>query len=480
MGPVVWQRKLGLGRLSGQGAFNGASKSEFVDANLAISVRFTGYSSHLSQAAPGEWPSSLSYSLEERIQRSIDKRTAEDAIDEQRLDDEQHRSLLRQEIRKRYSVRDADIYRFFHTGQSTDADVNFRLSVFWLNHFTVANVAPNSELIGDYWGDTICGGLNGSFKDLLYRAISHPAMLTYLDNIYSAGENSERGRECRSRNCTAGLNDNLARELLELHTVTPSFVYSEQDIKVVANILSGWGFIFDKPAPVPNPDYRRAFVEHNAEPGAKEVFSTSFSEGPSGLRELTDFLAKQDSTIRCLSRKLLQHFASETPRQEDIDAVARVWRATEGDLLSIHREALVRSLDYVGQRLLWPSQWAMSVLRLSRSTLFKGFSDMDVDFMEAIERDPVRLQRELGDSFWARRQPNGFSYATADWMSSEHMDRRLRFASLVQRGGSPELSTSEIIELHQFSDFTKELVGHGSSEPEKFMLLTCSPEFLEV
>jgi uncharacterized protein (DUF1800 family) len=455
MGPVVWQRKLGLGRLSGQSAFSDASKSEFVDANLAIPVRFTGYSSHSSQAALGEWPSSLTYSLEERIQRTIDKRTAEDAIDAQRLDDEQERSLLHQEIRKQYSVRDIDIYRFFHTGQSTNADVNFRLSVFWLNHFTVADVGPNGELIGDYWGDMIIGGLNGSFKDLLYRAISHPAMLTYLDNIYNVGENSERGRECRSRNCTAGLNDNLARELLELHTVTPGFGYSEQDIKVVANILSGWGFIFDKPAPITDPDYRRAFVEYNAEPGSKEVFNTSFSEGPSGLRELTDFLADQEATILFLSRKLLQHFAAQTPRQEDIEAVARVWRETEGDLQSIHRETLIRSLDYVGQRLLWPSQWAMSVLRLSRSTLFKGFSDMDIDFMEAIERDPVRLQRELGDSFWTRRQPNGFSYATADWMSSEHMDRRLRFASLVQRGGRPELSTSEIIELHQFSDFTK-------------------------
>ena len=480
MGPVYWQRKLGLGRLSDQDAFYDASKSEFVDANLALPVRFTGYSSHLSTAASVEWPDALSYGLEDRIQRTIDKRAAEDAIDEQRLDDEQERSLLRQEIRKRYSVMDIDIYRFFHTGQSTNADVNFRLSVFWLNHFTVADVGPNRELIGDYWGDMICGGLNGSFKDLLYRAISHPAMLTYLDNIYSVGENSERGRECRGRNCTAGLNDNLARELLELHTVTPNFGYSEQDIKVVANILSGWGFIFDKPAPIENPDYRRAFVDYNAEPGAKEVFNTSFSAGPSGLRELTDFLAEQDATIIFLSRKLLQHFATEIPRQEDVDAVARVWRETEGDLQSIHREALIRSLDYEGQRLLWPSQWAMSVLRLSHSTLFKGFNDIEIDFMEAIERDPVRLQRELGDSFWARRQPNGFSYATADWMSSEHMDRRLRFASLVQRGGRPEITTSDIIELNQFSDSTRDLVAHGSSEFEKFALLTCSPEFLEV
>ncbi|MFY9238880.1 MAG: DUF1800 family protein [Roseovarius sp.] len=460
--------------------FNGISKLEFVDANLARPVKFTGYSSHLSQTTAIEWPHALSYTLEERIERTIGQRAEEDALDEQRLDDAQERSLLRKEIRKKYSVHDVDIFRFFHTGQGTDADVNFRLSVFWLNHFTVADVGPNRELIGDFWGDTICGGLNGSFKNLLYRAISHPAMLTYLDNIYSVGENSERGRECRSRNCTAGLNDNLARELLELHTVTPGFGYSEQDIKVVANILSGWGFIFDKPAPITNPDYRRAFVELHAEPGSKEVFNTSFSEGPIGLRELTDFLAEQDATIIFLSRKLLQHFAAETPREEDIGAVARVWRETEGDLQSIHREALIRSLDYVGQRLLWPSQWALSVLRLSRSTLFKGFSDIDIDFMEAIERDPIRLQHELGDSFWARRQPNGYSYATADWMSSEHMDRRLRFASLLQRGGRPELTTSEIIELHQFSDFTRELVDRGSSELEKFMLLTCSPEFLEV
>lgn len=480
MNSVKWHRKLGLGAVDAGASENDISIQEFVDNELGRSAEYLGYASHRSNPAElVSWPDDLSYSLTERIERSVRQRTEMDALDAEQLESDQERSLRIQEINKRYSVVHTDIYRFFHTAQHTMGDINFRLSIFWLNHFTVGDVGPNVETIGDYWSSTMYDGLQGSFRDLLFKAISHPTMLTYLDNIYSVGENSEKGRNCRN-NCTAGLNDNLARELLELHTVTPNYGYSEADIRVVANILSGWGFIFDKQPPIDEPDYLRAFVEYHAEPGIKTVFGQSFSEGPEGLRELTDFLASQDATIKFLSKKLLQHFAGEQPLEADISAVERVWKLTDGDLRSVHREVLIKSYNYPGQRLLWPSQWAISVLRMSNAQLFKGFREIDIDFMEAVERDPRRLQNELGDSFWSGRQPNGYSYRTADWVSSEHMDRRIRFASLVFAGGNPKLKTDDIIELHQFSEQTKQLVNQATTERDKFILLTCSPEFLEV
>ena len=95
-------------------------------------------------------------------------------------------------------------------------------------------------MVVDYWKNAIYSFLDRSFSDLLYSATTHPAMLSYLDNIYNIGENSPKGKQCTSSDCVVGLNDNLGRELMELHTVSPARGYTETDIHEAAKVLTGW------------------------------------------------------------------------------------------------------------------------------------------------------------------------------------------------------------------------------------------------
>lgn len=198
------------------------------------------------------------------------------------------------------------------------------------------------ELIGDYW-DAIYSGLDGSFDDLLYRVESHPAMLTYLDNIYNIGWHSEKAKGCDFDGCVVGLNDNLARELMELHTVSPSRGYTEDDIHNAAMTLAGWGDVFELPWGVVPDDWAQPWAQYHAEP--KTVLGVSIPEGPKGLRVLTDLLAKDTATPQFICRKLTTHFIGDQATAEDIAAVEAAWTASSGHLPTVHRAVLTRAVE---------------------------------------------------------------------------------------------------------------------------------------
>lgn len=446
--------------------------SEPVDRRAPASIRLD-----TSEILP--WPQHLTFSLRDRIDRLIQHREKKDALERQGLNDTQL-GLRQQELDREYSVFHLDIYRFFHAGRFGTDDVRQRLSYFWLNHFTVGAKETTPELIGDYWDNVITSGLDGSFADLLYSATKHPAMLTYLDNIYNIGGNSPKARECSQADCVIGLNDNLGRELMELHSVSPARGYSETDINEAAKVLAGWGNIFDKPFRAPPADYYSPWEAYHSEPGEKTVLGKIIPEGPNGLRVLTDRLASDNFTADFLSRKLVQHFVGEPTSEADVVRVRDVWLATGGRLPDVHREVLLIAAESPTKKFLWPLIWAFQVQRMSGATLAKGIDEIDTEMMDDAERDPKWLMGELGNSFWSERQPNGFSDRKSDWISTEHLDRRIRFASLVHDHGQMERSADEIITEQGLSEATAALVAKGGTPRDKFVLLMCSPEVMEV
>lgn len=422
------------------------------------------------------WPSEMTYSLDERIEKMVAHEKTITQIRNSNLSDEEFDAQI-EDAQKTYYVERVDTYRFFNAALYATDHVRQRLMHFWLNHFTVGG---SRQLVGDYWENAIYAFLDGSFSDLLYSVTTHPAMLSYLDNVYNVGEGSEHAIGCAGGKCFSGLNDNLARELMELHTVSPARGYTETDIHQAAKVLAGWGSPFVFPFKNKPLSYYEPYEPFRAEPGEKTVLGKLISEGPSGLRELTNHLSSDPLTADHLSRKLLLHFAGEPVREEDVERVKKIWTETNGSLSAVHSEVLLIAATGSSKRFHWPLTWMLQVLRMSDAHLVPGAREMDMDFRVGGITQADDLMWEMGLTFWEDRQPNGYSDYKVDWVSTEHLDRRIRFASLVFQYGMPQISVEEIIEMQGLSKATIDTVSQGQSDHQKFVLLMCSPEIMEV
>ena len=473
-------RRIGLGdteELSGY-----SDTSEAIEASLDLPINFKGIPRIGGNLE--DWPSDQKYSLDERIQKLVMRRANKDSIDRQKLSDAE-RDKARSENWQNYSVDEIDKHRFFHAGQYANNQIKLRLSYFWLNHFTVGAKETTPQLILDYWERVIIKGLNGTFADLLYDAITHPAMLTYLDNIYNIGPNSPKAKGCGSTagqaSCVVGLNDNLGRELLELHSVSPSVGYTEKDITDCAKVLAGWGNIFDKNGWSKKPsNFSRPWDNYHSEPGIKTVLGQKIPSGKKGLRVLTDYLATHDHTKKFIALKILKHFCGEAYAASHVDELIQVWNATDGDLLQIHYKALTMSINSNEPVFLWPTTWCFQIARITGGNIVAGFNEISKDNMRQHVVDAGWIMSEMGHDFWSRRQPNGFSDIKSDWISTEHLDRRIRYAGLLFDHGKPKKSINRIIDEHIKNEKLKKQLSSISSERTRFIATMCSPEMLEV
>lgn len=473
-------RRIGLGAME---EFSSHTSIEgIIKRSLESHVVFKGLPS--LHGAIEMWPSEKEFDLNQRIGRLVKRRTESDAIDKRKLSD-QEREIARELNWKKFSVDKIDQYRFFHAGQYATNQVKLRLSYFWLNHFTVGAKEVTPQLISDYWENVMLSGLDGTFSDLLYNAITHPAMLTYLDNIYNIGPNSPKAQKCGSKagtsSCVVGLNDNLGRELLELHTVSPVAGYSEGDITNCAKVLAGWGNIFDKNSWSTKPaDFRQPWDNNQSEPGRKLVLGKEIPTGKKGLRVLTDFLASHPDTKRFLSKKIITHFCGEKYAQDHSEQLVDLWTKTNGDLKELHSKVMEMSITSNEKVFLWPTTWCFQVARVTGANIAAGFNEIGEDNMRSHIIDPSRIMSEMGHDFWAERQPNGFSDLKDDWISTEHIDRRIRYAGLLFDFGRPEKDTNYIINQHiKMPALRNKLLSIGN-ERTRFIATLCSPEMMEV
>ena len=473
-------RRIGLGAME---EFSSHTNIEgIIKSSLESHVVFKGLPS--LHGAIEMWPSEKEFDLNQRIGRLVKRRTESDAIDKRKLSD-QEREIARELNWKKFSVDKIDQYRFFHAGQYATNQVKLRLSYFWLNHFTVGAKEVTPQLISDYWENVMLSGLDGTFSDLLYNAITHPAMLTYLDNIYNIGPNSPKAQKCGSKagasSCVVGLNDNLGRELLELHTVSPLAGYSEGDITNCAKVLAGWGNIFDKNSWSTKPaDFRQPWDNNQSEPGRKLVLGKEIPTGKKGLRVLTDFLASHPDTKRFLSKKIITHFCGEKYAQDHSEQLVDLWTKTNGDLKELHSKVMEMSITSNEKVFLWPTTWCFQVARVTGANIAAGFNEIGEDNMRSHIIDPSRIMSEMGHDCWAERQPNGFSDLKDDWISTEHIDRRIRYAGLLFDFGRPEKDTNYIINQHiKMPALRNKLLSIGN-ERTRFIATLCSPEMMEV
>jgi len=457
---------------------------------LKLKTQPVGIANKRSSVKP--WPNELMPDLADRVLRIHTWNAKRKKIQKDKSLSKKQRKEKRRLLNKKYHMSHTDELKFAHRNVYGEDQIRQRFTLFWLNHFTIGQSFSSHQVIGHYIEEAIYANLNGPFNEMLYKVTSHPAMLSYLDNIFNTGQNSPRAKMCAKKpngcKIAFGLNDNLARELMELHTVSPKAGYSEKDIRAAANVLAGWGVTLLseklKNFGLTESDHWDAYIEQRAEPSSQVVMGKKIESGKGGLRELTDYLASLDYTAEFLSTKLCQHFVSDNPNSNDIDYVKSKWINSNGDLDQVHAAVIERAIKSNDEKFQWPITWLFQVVRLSGATFFRGWEDISKKQPKAVkssfQMQAEKVFTELGQSFWVSRQPDGYSSQKSEWLSGEYFERRLRFADAIYSTGSPKHSAEEIMDRIEADDNTRRLVNSVNGDRKKFIALMCSPELMGV
>ncbi|NGM18598.1 DUF1800 domain-containing protein [Roseomonas stagni] len=347
-----------------------------------------------------------------------------------------------------------------HRRLTTAQGFRERLVDFWMNHFTVSRrVGVIQPIIGAFERDAIRPHVTGRFADMVVAVARHPAMLVYLDNAGSIGPNSPTGQRRRR-----GLNENLAREVLELHTLSPAGGYTQEDVQAFARLLTGWSVEFTNP-PV-------GFVYRTAahEPGAKVILGRRFGDGEAEGEAALRFLAEHPATWRHLAVKLARHFVADDPPPAAVRALEAVLRETKGDLGATAR-ALVRlpqAWDPPLAKFRAPADYVIAAARAI--ALPEDRADVIVSGMAA-----------LAQPLWTAPQPNGWPDTMAEWASPEGLMRRVDWAYNLA-GRAPRADARAVAETALGplgKGETATAMARAGSVRDALTLLFGSPEFMQ-
>lgn len=349
---------------------------------------------------------------------------------------------------------------------------------FWVNHFAV-NAEDLTKLLYGPHTRTIRSHMTGKFADMLKDAVLQPAMTFYLDNFLSAGPNSPLGKQGDT------INENLARELLELHTMSPAAGYVQDDVLQTADALSGWGFYSGKSDEEPeknkNTPFGIMFDTRRHEPGSRQILGKTYGKANKGrdqVTELMDDLSVHPATAEFLSWKLVRHFLSDIPPPDSVARVRDVWMDTGGNLVAVHTAVIDEVIAHGPgtTKFTSPTQW---LHHLYRTTGIQVPTSKPLDgFNPWIDL----LCQEMGEPFAGAPQPNGFSDVQEDWTSKALLERRVRYASIVAIKAPAEGRDHLFNLAARIAGADSELVQRMRSLTSTYAvtLLLSSPQFMKV
>ncbi len=344
---------------------------------------------------------------------------------------------------------------------ASDAPLLERLCHFWSNHFTVSIQRPAIYgFAAAFEREAIRPHVTGRFADMLLAVARHPAMLLYLDNAISIGPASRVGRQ-RDK----GLNENLGREILELHTLGVDGGYTQRDVEALARILTGWSVAqLNEPAPG---GFRFRPMVH--EPGPKTLLGRTYPEGGHAEGEAALLaLAEHPATARHVALKLARHFIADDPPADSVDRIARAFRDGAGDLRRVS-EAVVKE-DALWRRpfakLRTPTELVIAACRV---TGFTPPREMLVQSLRLLDQMP-----------FAAPSPAGWPDAAANWVSPEAVLRRAewcqRFAERMPDSPDP-LALARAAYGEALPEETQQAIAHAPSRRDGLALLLASPQF---
>ena len=406
--------------------------------------------------------------------RERQNRAREQAAKEAAAGSDPVRQLLenvREQLLPHYQAQAAARTRLALTSSDTFRE---RLTQFWSNHFAVSIDKPIClGTAGAFENEAIRPHVCGRFEELLLAVETHPAMITYLDNQQSAGPDSELAVLARRRRPLAartGLNENLAREILELHTLGVDGGYTQADVTTFAAVLTGWSIGGGPGRYASGEPGTFQFREALHQPGARTILGRRYAEA--GLRQGTAVLAdlaSHPATARHLATKLARHFVADEPPPALVTRLAAAYRASGGDLPKVY-EALVT----------WEGAWQPAQLKFKTPVEF-GYSALRA--LDVVPKEPKMLLAPfevLGQRHWSPGSPAGWPDRAQDWDGANALMKRIEWSvALAGRVGDSHsaIGAADATLATLAGAHTREALGRASSGSQALVLLLMSPEF---
>ena len=330
-----------------------------------------------------------------------------------------------------------------HAARNSGAPVFERLWWFWSNHFAILDKSSLPSFnTGAFQREIIRENLCGNFTNLLKSATISFAMIKNLDNSDSVGPNSKNGQWRKKKGKPVSVNENHARELLELHSIGPAAGYSQKDVIELSYIMAGWECPWTKKRHDAN---QVKFNQNKHEPGEHKVFGKAYKQkGVTPKNKLIDVindLAEHPSCSNFITHKLCRHFICDHPTEEMMKPILKAWNESGGDLPTIHKALLEVTYEYTGMfdKFQNPEVWLMQMATMADLNWPLSSVDMIYDFSTKPKKHMNRVKwdlKEIGLSPYRPTQPNGWSDFSADWISPELLLRRIVFAKKFSSNGS--------------------------------------------
>jgi len=347
-----------------------------------------------------------------------------------------------------------------------------RLVHFWANHFAISvDKAAVIGFAGAFENEAIRPHVMGRFADMLNAVERHPAMLLYLDQAQSIGPDSMLGQAAGRRGKERGLNENLAREILELHTLGVRTGYSQADVTEFARALTGWtiGGLARQPR-LQGPGPRFWFADLIHQPGARTIMGKRYGQnGEAQAQAVLADLAIHPATAHHVATKLARHFAADDPPASLVTRLEQAFLASRGDLPTLYR-VLIEAPECwqaAPPKFRTPWEWTIAALRASGVTSLPGTTAA------------VAFQ-QLGQSIWKPGSPAGYDDVAASWIGPDALFRRVEVAErIAARAGEVDArALGERLFPGALGEPTRQAVARAESGSQALALLLASPEMM--
>jgi uncharacterized protein (DUF1800 family) len=453
--PTIAANRFGLGARPGELASIGADGRDWLRAQLTHAAPVVGEGSLASTAQLlGQ-----AFALQREIQ--AERRSGADV-----------QQKLPQFLKPIYT---AEATARFQQAVTTDRPFVERLTQFWSNHFAVSvDKQYMAGLAGSFEREAIRPRVLGYFGDLLVAAEMHPAMLVYLDNHLSVGPHSTvalRANLRRRGEGRVGLNENLGREILELHTLGVGGGYTQADVTSFASVITGWSVGGGNGLFATGPAGRFVFRPDNHEPGTKTVLGRQYPDRgyEQGMLVLND-LAQHPSTAHHIAVKLARHFVADDPPPALVERLARTFTEYGGNLSALYR-VLIDS----------PEAWEQPLGKYKTPSDFIVSSYRGLSLPVEAGKGPLAPFELLGQRTWQPGSPAGWPDASADWDGASALLKRLEWADAVGgRLGSRRDATELAPQLlgANLTDATGTALKRAATGAQAVTLLLAAPEFM--
>jgi uncharacterized protein (DUF1800 family) len=367
----------------------------------------------------------------------------------------------------------------FLVGFETQTPLHERLVRFWSNHFVVSTQKPQCALfVGAFEREAIRPHVTGRFADMVLAAERHPAMQLYLDNAQSIGPDSLFGQRARK-----GRNENLGREILELHTLGVAGGYTQDDVIALANILTGWS-LDRRPAPAGRminaamggaDENGFRFFPPRHEPGEKILLGRRYEEGyRGGVRALTD-LAHHPATARHIAAKLATHFIADDPPEESVKRIETAFRDSSGELIKVYEAIIDDPAAWRPRQAKFrpPVEYVTAAMRIAGGGRLAALDEKTVGPL-------MQSARAMGEMPFDAPSPQGWPDVAESWTGSDAVLQRVEWANaaalkLGVQSDPARLADSALGPL--LNADTRNQIARAASPAQGLALLFASPEF---